>query len=487
MPENSRVKIDSLPEDVLLEIFDTYRQDMELLTRYENIWNSRDGWFKLAHVCSRWRRLVLLSPTRLHVHLLFTPRRSSRVTMLKRLPPFPILVDYRAASWTGREENLALAAISNRSRVRGIALRTTYTDTDKLCRALSHPFPELESLEIFPSFPRDHEMLILPANFLSGSLPCLRRLTLRKVAPRCLSPLLSSATGLVELTLSLHTEWGWPPEASLLSNLPRMSRLRHLELNLLYQLSTLISDPPLFTGTGDIVPLSELTHLIFTGHRTYLEALVVGLAGPSLQHLDAKLHGQSESAFPIPHLCKFIRSSECQFTTIRLVFSRSKLKFYAGMGSESIDDLPFRIIIPEPVSLEQMGKELSGPFSTVEGLTITLDEPWFREPQGPSLTDQWRGFFHHVPQVKMVQVPAREAHNVSHAFQQDGQEPALDLLPALEKVKVDMRHRPHIASSRSDLYTSIRGSFEPLIAAREQVGRPVALIIMDVDVDGGTV
>ena len=480
------MKIDILPEDVLLEVFDAYRQDMELLPRYENIWNSRDGWFKLAHVCPRWRRLVLLSPIRLHVHLLFTPRRSSRVTMLKRLHPFPILVDYRAACWTVREENLALAAISNRSRVRGIALRTPYMDMVKLYRALSHPFPELESLEIFPNFPRDHEWLIIPANFLSGSIPCLRRLTLRKVAPGCLSPLLSSATGLVELTLSLHTEWGSPPEASLLSNLRRMSRLRRLELTLLYQLSALILDPPPPTDTGDVVPLPELTHVTFTGHRSYLEALVVGLAAPSLQHLDTKLYGQSHGTFTIPHLCKFIRNSECQFTTIRLVFSRSKLKFSARTGSESIDDLPFRIIIPEPVSLEQMGQELSGPFSTTEELVVTLDEPWFREPQGPSLTE-WRGFFYHIPQVKMVQIPAREVSNVAHAFLQDGQKPAMDLLPALEKVKVDMRHRRHVTSSRSDLHASIRDSFESLITAREQVGSPVTLIIMDVDVDGGAV
>ena len=73
--------INNLPEDALLEIFDAYRQDMELLPRYEIIWNSNDGWFKLTHVCRRWRRLVHLSPTRLHVHLLFTLHRSSRVLL----------------------------------------------------------------------------------------------------------------------------------------------------------------------------------------------------------------------------------------------------------------------------------------------------------------------------------------------------------------------------------------------------------------------
>lgn len=91
---------DRLPEAVLLEIFDAYRKDIELQPRYESIWNSRDGWFKLAHVCLYWRCVVLLSPSRLHVRLLFTPHRSSMEPMLRCLPCFPILVDYGKAFWT---------------------------------------------------------------------------------------------------------------------------------------------------------------------------------------------------------------------------------------------------------------------------------------------------------------------------------------------------------------------------------------------------
>jgi hypothetical protein len=316
-----------------LEIFDAYRKDIELLPRYEKIWNSSDGWFNLTHVCQRWRRLVHLSPTRLHVHLLFTPRRSSRVLMLKNLPPFPVLVDYRASSWTKREESLALAALRHRSRVRGIVLRRPYyssLDMAKLLRALSHPFPELESLEICPSYPHEDGLLMLPATFLSGSAPCLRRLTLGKVAPASLSPFLSLATGLVELTLPSHTHYDLLPEATLLSILQRMSCLRHLELDLVH---TIISDPPPPASTGDVVPLSKLTHIIFRGHRSYLEALMVGLAAPSLRFLDADLSGSSHGLFPIPHLCKFISDTECQFTAIRLVFSNWTLKFYAGTDS----------------------------------------------------------------------------------------------------------------------------------------------------------
>ena len=280
-----------------------------------------------------------------------------------------------------------------------------------------------------------------------------------------------SASGLVELNLSLYTEWGSPPEASLLSNLRRMSCLRRLELSLLYHPFTPFSDLPLPTVTGDVVPLrlSELTHVIFTGHRTYLEALLIGSAAPSLQHFVVTLYGQPHSAFTVPHLYKFICNSECQFTKICLVFSRSKLKFYAGTGSESFDDLPFRIVTPEPVSLEKMGQELSAPLSDVEELIITLGGLSFGGR--PNIVDQLRRFFYHVPQVRVMQVPARETQNIARSLQQDGQEPAVDLLPALEQIKVDMKRLPQKKGWRR----SSRDAFEPLVAARKRVGRPIIL------------
>src|SRR6202012_1938526 len=134
----------------------------------------------------------------------------------------------------------------------------------------------------------------------------------------------------------------------------------------------------------------KLTHFIFSGHRLYLQALVVGLVAPSLQHLDVELSGRDDT-FPIMHLCKFICNSECQFTTVHLGFSDSKLNFYAGTSSESIGDQPFRIIILEPVSLEQMGQELSASFANVEELIITLDDPCYGGLR-PNKADQLRGF-----------------------------------------------------------------------------------------------
>ncbi|KAH9066305.1 hypothetical protein EDB87DRAFT_1679050 [Lactarius vividus] len=472
-PLANRARGDELPENVLLDIFDAYRRDIELRPAYEDVWNSRDGWFKLAHVCRSWRQVVLSSPSRLHLHLLFTPHRSSTI-MLSSLPPLPILIDYCVASWTEKEERFALAAIKHCGRVRGIALRRPYKDMAKLLRALSRPFPRLESLEICPpnksysrSHDHDHE-LILPTTFLSGSAPCLRQLTLREVVPRCLSPLLSSATGLAELTLTLRVAYTALPDASLIANLQRMSHLRRLELSLDYWPNARYPDPPEPpASTGDAVPLLELTHVIFTGHILYLQPLVVGLAAPSLQHLDATLCGQSHG-FPILHLCKFICDTECQFTAVRLTLRHSKLMFCAGTGSQSVDDQPFKITIPKRVPLEQLGQELSRPLSTVKELVITWEtEPWITE--GCNQADQWSGFCYHVPQVKTVRIPAKVALDVAHSFLPDDREPVLDFLPALERVEVfSMAGMDH-------LYKPIRDAFEPLIIARQRVGRSIRL------------
>ena len=85
----------SPPNEILLEIFDSFRQSLQRERRYENIWNSNKGWFKLAHVCREWRQVVLTSPSRLHVRLLVTIFRSGRSIAIRRLPPLPIIVDHK--------------------------------------------------------------------------------------------------------------------------------------------------------------------------------------------------------------------------------------------------------------------------------------------------------------------------------------------------------------------------------------------------------
>lgn len=122
-----------------------------------------------------------------------------------------------------------------------------------ILRALTRLYPKLESLEI-----RSHPTLVPEVSCLSVSTPCLRRLTLRFVTLRYLSSVLSSATGLVELSLTLVVVYGTQPEVSLIANLQRMSYLRGLELNFDYSSANTapISSPPPASAV-DVGPLSH--------------------------------------------------------------------------------------------------------------------------------------------------------------------------------------------------------------------------------------
>ncbi|KAH9062272.1 hypothetical protein EDB87DRAFT_1830484 [Lactarius vividus] len=219
----------------------------------------------------------------------------------------------------------------------------------------------------------------------------------------------------------------------------RMSCLRRLELNVVHWLyHNIDTGPP--ASAGDVVPLSKLTHLIFSGRGSYLLALVVGLAAPSLQRLDVDLYDMSNGPFLIPRLCGFIHETGFYWGSLGITSSR-------------------------PISFERMAQELSAPLSTVEELIVVWDiKQWYNRGRLFQM-DQWRGFRYHVPQVKKVRVSAKLALDVAHSFQQE-EVPIPNLLPALERVEVLS------VTGRDDL---ICDAFEPLITARERAGRPVRL------------
>ena len=415
-----------------------------------------------------------LSPSRLHVHLLFTPRRSSKARLLRNLPPFPILVDYRFIRWKKGELSLLLAALEHHGRVRGISLGTRISrDPTEIFEALSRHFPELESLEIGSGDRPDY--MTLPDAFLLGSASRLRRLKLEDPEPRYLSALLSTATGLVDLSLAIKVPLN-PEEShiqSLIANLQHMPCLRRLELGLTYPMwyHFIMDDdhtPLLPPPTGDIFPLPNLMELVLTGEHIYLESLVAELAAPSLQRLNADFTDATHGAH-IPHLCRLISDTEHQFRLVRLDFSDFQLQFTAETRSESVHAQPFRVSIPRPNSLEEIGNMLSGPLTTVEELVIRWNS------DGREIA-QWRGFLNHTRQVKRLQVSWQVACEVASSFQQNDQEPDMDLLPALEQVKMDMaRFRPQEQGA------VIPVAFNPLIAARKKIGRPITLSHTDVN------
>jgi hypothetical protein len=173
------VAIETLSDDVLLEIFDLCLdkfEDEDIDPWYdmgdeEDERHSYDAWYALAHVCQSWRYVVFASPRRLKLRLHCSRRRVRE--MLGVWPAFPIVV-WDIASFISDEDNI-IAALEHRDRVCEIKLgHLTGLQLEKLVPLMQESFPALTKLQIGSySLARDKPALVLPDSFLGGSAPHL--------------------------------------------------------------------------------------------------------------------------------------------------------------------------------------------------------------------------------------------------------------------------------------------------------------------------
>src|ERR1700691_3740557 len=111
-------RIDVLPDDVLLEIYDFYvgmnsKKGPEPLVVFKT---EVEGWQSLVHVCRRWRSLVFQSSSRLNLRLYCTLKTPARDT-LDVWPALPLLVEAQGSSMTsttGMDNIIAALGQSNR-------------------------------------------------------------------------------------------------------------------------------------------------------------------------------------------------------------------------------------------------------------------------------------------------------------------------------------------------------------------------------------
>jgi F-box-like len=182
MSQRLGVAIGSLPDNVLLDIFDFYRVIIN---------ESKDeppcDWETLVHVCQRWRYLVLESPIRLNLQLFCTGK--TRVKKLLDVWPasLPISIHfYSIYEWWDLEHfrdadgfSNIVAALKHCDRIRQIHITSTVgVRWEKIVMAMQGPFPTLTSLLLDSRV----EMVTLPDTFMSGFAPCLQHLTLGAIS-----------------------------------------------------------------------------------------------------------------------------------------------------------------------------------------------------------------------------------------------------------------------------------------------------------------
>ncbi|KAN0134629.1 hypothetical protein V8E53_007414 [Lactarius tabidus] len=154
-------KIEMLPDEILLEIFDCVRLAVRAATEPDcNICDDSDPsctsceW-QLVHVCRRWRSLVFASPHRLDLRLVYSFRRKARVMKkaLDRWPTLPIVLRYpqhtiRRGPFILEDESNAYFALQHPNRIREINLFLTNSLLLKTGGLLFSSFPVLEYLRL---------------------------------------------------------------------------------------------------------------------------------------------------------------------------------------------------------------------------------------------------------------------------------------------------------------------------------------------------
>ncbi|KAH9037545.1 hypothetical protein EDB84DRAFT_1138187 [Lactarius hengduanensis] len=218
-----------LPDNVLLEIFDSFKKDLWYITATG--WK----WCFLAHVCRRWRQIIFESPQRLNLQIrctFGTPVREG----LGIWPPIPIAIDFRSPYDDGLppdEEDNVMAALEHPGRVCYLRLKATRLQLEKMVTVMQEPFPALTHLDI--SLDGQHAP-VLPAEFLRGSAPRLRKFRLTGIPFPALPTLLMSASNLVFLFLQKIPPTGYISPEVMVGCLAALHRLETFVLK--FQLAT---------------------------------------------------------------------------------------------------------------------------------------------------------------------------------------------------------------------------------------------------------
>ncbi len=288
------IRIDVLPDDVLLEIFDFY---MVVNPSLEHK-TGTEAWQSLVHVCRRWRNLVFRSPRRLNLQLVCTHKTPARDT-LDVWPALPLLIWGNMYKSSGVDD--IVVALRQSSRVYRVTLtRLVDRQLDNVLAAMQVPFPELTDLRLF----LDGETPpVIPDSFLGGSAPRLRIFGLSDIPFPGLPKLLLSSTHLVTLYLLNIPHSGYISPEAMAALLSVLSSLKRLILQFQSPQSRpdwVNRHPP--PSKRSVIP--ALTYFEFKGVIEYLEDLVTYIDAPQLDNLLITFFNQID--FDSPQLAQFI-------------------------------------------------------------------------------------------------------------------------------------------------------------------------------------
>ncbi len=445
--------INTLDDDSLLNMFCLYRpyflgQETDAHERLYggHKWVGGRWWFKLAHVCQRWRNLILGSAPYLGLSLVCTSG-TPVAKMLAHSPPLPLTVDYFGKDGiTAEDEEGLMLALEQRNRVRHIRLRFPVQNLHKLVDAIDGEFPILEYLIVMPPM-HDSTALVLHKTLQA---PRLKHLALIGFTCRIGPRLHPTAVDLVTLDLVIKHPSAYFPPNILLQWISFMPQLETLVITFTFP-----------------VPSRVVERQLAQGVSAYLEAIVCRITAPRLETVQIQFFKQL--TFSVPRLVQFMNTTETsRFNSAVLYFTDKRVD--VAMYLHRAETYVFAVSVGgwhldwQVSSMAQILNPLSQVFSPVEHL-ILQHKVHSRSSEEHNEVDriEWRNLLRSFNNVKALCVVDGLVKELSRCLRLEDGELPLELLPELQELTY------YGSGDTGDAFTSF-------IEARQNAGRPVTLI-----------
>ena len=454
--------IDTLPDDVLLEIFNLHvhydEDDDSYGERRENAWQT------LVHVCRRWRCIVFGSPRHLNLQLLCTKITPAR-DMLDVWPAFPLIVSYLEYQ-IGSVDNV-IAALECSDRVYRISLDIYGSrESDILLGATQQPFPELTYLELMSSYVKT--MAVVPDSFLGGSAPRLKSLQLDGIPFPGLPKLLLSTTHLVNLSLYDIPHSGYISPDRMVAVLSTLTSLE--ELRLVFKSPRSCPDqasrrPP--PSIPSVLP--GLTDFEFKGVSEYLDDLVACIDAPQLNRLDISFFNDIE--FDTPQLVRFISHTPKlkALESVHITFLNWGASSHFSLQTSGHRFFNVEILCKglewQVAAVEQVCTSCLPPLYMSEDLYFYEDSHSPPDWKDSVENREWLELFRPFMAVKNLYVSKNLASRIAPALQELVEGRTADVLPALQNIFLK-----GLESSGS-----VQESIGKLVAARQAANHPIVI------------
>ena len=428
-------------------------------------WDGEGWWFRLAHVCRRWRDLILGSASYLGL-CLFCTYGTPVADMLAHSPPLPLVIDYHNHFTTAEDEEAIFLALEQRDRVRRIRFNLSVLKLQKIITAIDGEYPILEYLILVAPSEDKKTVIILPETLQT---PHLRHLVIDCSIP-IRFPLLGTAAGLVTLDLGLYDPSTYFQPTVLLQSLSLMPQLENLVIDFHFcipnrNVGRQLIRAPVTTH----VTLPNLRTFMFQAVTAYSEAVLSGITASRLETFE--ICYLKQLTFSVPELLQFMgRIENLRFDSAEFDFENDRVSVHVDPPETNMPPDAFFISVDcwhldwQVSSMAQIFDAISQIFSAVEHLTLAhqLHDRSSEEHNKVERTE-WRKLLRSFSNVRTLRIGDGLVGELSRCLRLDDGEYPLEILPELQELTYSG------GSNAENPFTSF-------IDARQNAGRPVTPI-----------